>query len=251
MALGKVLDMRSDGRRQIMLYDFMTNHTELGINHRRFLDGFAAEAHNASVEWKIVGMASRLGERTRTGRDHNLELSKLRALHVEQYLLARNIVANASPRGGLTMPTINARAVGVGTRFSSDTDINYEYDRSVVIWNGVGIPDFRIEAEVPEQATRNFYIKYVGSGAGGPFVLSGSYAQFVIRDERNYWQRYCTAVSTQAAARPSLGAQVFHRVRAGWHSELRRPPGQIPSRAGLRWSMVARKPDRRAFRCSF
>ena len=192
MSDGRVEYSRRDGRRTIHLYDFDTRVSELGRNHRLYLSQFASERHNPQIVWRIIGLASRLGDRTAAGRALNERLSWARARAVESFVLRENM--NSMGRGGglVEMPTLNTRVIGVGTRMSDveGTTRNDAFHRGVMMFNTtVQLAGVRITARVPFERHNTFYIKYVGSGGGGE-AIAGNVTAFAIRDPSNYWQRY-------------------------------------------------------------
>lgn len=193
MSEGRVDQSRHQGRRTIHMYDFETGESVLLPRHRRFLHNFAAERHNPRIRWNIVGLASRAGNRTAAGRAFNEHLSWARARAVEAYVLRANLASMG--RGGVQLPTLNTRVIGVGTRMSDveGTSRNDAFHRGVMIFNGtVEGAGIRITGRVPFEPDTEFHIKYCGSGSGG-LVLGGNLSLFAIRDPRNYWQRYTYA----------------------------------------------------------
>ena len=192
MSDGRVDYSRRDGRRTIHLYDFDTRVSELGRNHRLYLSRFASERHDPNIVWRIIGLASRLGDRTAAGRALNARLSWARARAVESYVMRENMNAMGRGAGLVEMPTLNTRIIGVGTRMSNveGTTRNDAFHRGVMMFNTtVQLAGVRITARVPFERHNTFYIKYVGSGGGGEAV-AGNVTAFAIRDPSNYWQRY-------------------------------------------------------------
>lgn len=183
-----------EGRAQrlIHLYEFPTRETTLGNAHKRYLRRFGSELHNPRIQWRIVGLASRLGDRTEAGRALNERLSWQRARAVESFAMRANMDSIGRGPGIVEMPTLNTRVIGVGSRRSNveGTMRNDPYHRGVLMFNTtVQGADIRITARVPFEAHNTFHIKYVGSGGGGE-LIAGSVAAFAIRDPSNYWQRY-------------------------------------------------------------
>ena len=189
---GRVDYSRRDGRRTIHLYDFETRVSELGRNHRIYLSRFASERHDPQIVWRIVGLASRLGDRTAAGRALNERLSWARARAVESYVMRENMNAMGRGAGVVEIPALTTRVVGVGTRMSDveGTTQNDAYHRGVMMFNTtIQLAGIQISARVPYERHNTFYIKYVGSGGGGEAV-GGNISAFAIRDPSGYWQRY-------------------------------------------------------------
>ena len=192
MSDGRVDYSRQDGRRTIHLYDFETRVSDWGRNHRLYLSRFASERHDPNIVWRIIGLASRLGDRTEAGRALNERLSWARARAVQNYVLRENMNSMGRGAGLVEMPNLNTRIIGVGTRMSDveGTTRNDAYHRGVMMFNTtVQLAGVRITARVPFERHNTFYIKYVGSGGGGEAV-GGNVTAFAIRDPNNYWQRY-------------------------------------------------------------
>lgn len=190
---GRVDVERHGGFRTIHIFDFPTRQTHLGGRHRRYLTNFARERHNPRIQWKIVGLASRLGDNTDVGRQLNERLSWERARAVNRHILRENMAAMGRGAGLVEMPELNTRVLGIGSRRSDveGTTRNDAYHRGVMLFNtSVQLAGINITGRVPFERHDTFRIKYVGSGGGGVGVGGASVAAFAIRDPSNYWQRY-------------------------------------------------------------
>ena len=225
MSDGRVDYSRRDGRRTIHLYDFDTGRSELKRNHRIYLSNFASELHNPRIVWRIIGLASRAGDRTAAGRDFNERLSWARARAVESFAMRENLASIGRGAGLVEMPTLNTRVIGVGTRMSDveGTTRNDAFHRGVMMFNTtVQLAGVRVTARVPFERHNTFQIKYVGSGGGGEAIV-GNVSAFAIRDPYNYWQRYLYGGIHGGAGAP-----------VGWGGALPAGEGWVEFRTGRR-----------------
>ena len=72
----------SQGRKRVLLYGFTTGDSLLPIMHQRWLERLVGESQDLNVCWRILGISSRLGDRTRAGQEFNQQLSLDRAYTV-------------------------------------------------------------------------------------------------------------------------------------------------------------------------
>ena len=185
----------SQGRRRVLLYGFTTGSHALPTMHERWLSRFAREAHDPNIRWQVLGISSRLGDRTRPGQEFNEQLSLDRANVVASHLTDEAMAATPPrPRMGLVIPNLNVVVAGVGTRSSDASDINNntENDRAVFLTNGSYVgSEFTVTARRQPQLQNEFHVKYLGGGGVSLFKMAGGVMHmFAIRDSQNFWQKY-------------------------------------------------------------
>lgn len=183
----------ADPHRKI-LAGFATGGADLLDAHRRWLREHALMRAQRFSQWIFIrGHASRRGDAAA-----NQQLSERRARAVRDYLLAQGLPPERITGFG-----------GVGEEWSAgaDNDNSPEWRSvEVIVSNGVIRSDeaFTISGRSP--LSREFHIKYLGGGGGGPGFALGVHG-FAIRNPHDYYIRYGLGVAGGSIGAPlSLGS---------------------------------------------
>ncbi|MBI4581644.1 MAG: SH3 domain-containing protein [Planctomycetes bacterium] len=159
-----------------MLAGFETGRAELKPAHVAWLSGYVAQRVRMGQWVFLRGYASRLG-----AGGANQELSVRRANAVREFLINRAGVSGSRITG----------SGGIGESWSrgSEHDNSAEWRAvEVIVTNGViQGPEVPITGDSP--LSRQFYIKYLGGGGGGPGFVLGVYG-FIIRNPDNWYIKY-------------------------------------------------------------
>lgn len=176
-----------------MLADFATGSAELRDAHRRWLREHALMRAQRYSQWIFIrGHASRRGDAAA-----NQRLSERRARAVRDFLIAQGLAPERITGFG-----------GVGEAWSGgpENDNSPEWRSvEVIVSNGViqGEAPFVITGRSP--LSREFHIKYLGGGGGGPGFALGVHG-FAIRNPHDYYIRYGLGVAGGSIGAPfSLG----------------------------------------------